>query len=232
MTAGTSRTLSIRRRALVQVTRAVLPVRRDDAVRHLHARRSDECPVPAGSDVVSILDELLPAMTATAWPAGLPDHLSASSSRCSSAAPSSTGMRYVLGRKEPPSGAMLWGISDGRAHAEANFNQKIESATRTAPVDEVKEAFAAILDEEVDKIGGARARSTGATTTPRRSRTRASTSSRTTTRRSRRRIQPTATEERFSLDDPRDPGAVHRLHRRLDGGATRSSGRPRGARAR
>jgi hypothetical protein len=153
---------------------------------------------------VSILEQLFPSEAPTlAWPSGLPDHLSASSLSMLERCPEQYRQRYVLGKKEAPSGAMLWGTSDGRAHAEANFNQKIVSH-EDAPVAEVKEAFATILDEEVEKNGGA-SEIDWRDDDPAKIKDQGVALVAHYHQQVSPRVQPTATEERFSLDIPGVP---------------------------
>ena len=154
---------------------------------------------------MSLLDELLPLARETApdWPAGLPDHLSASSLSMLERCPEQWRQRYVLGKKEPPSGAMLWGTADGRAHAEANFNQKIESH-EDRPVEEVREAFASILDEEVDSHGGA-SEVDWRDDDPAKVKDQGVNLVAHYHKQVSPRVQPTATEERYSLEIPDVP---------------------------
>ncbi len=89
-----------------------------------------------------------------AWPAELPDHLSASQLSMLERCPEQFRRRYLLGEKDPPSAALVWGTVDGKAHAVANFTQKIHSH-EDCHVSYVQEAFASLFDSEVDERGGA-----------------------------------------------------------------------------
>ncbi len=144
----------------------------------------------------------LPEPPAATWPESLPQHLSPSQLSMFERCPEQYRHRYVLGEKEAPSGAMLWGTVDGKAHA-LNFDQKIETH-QDLPVEEVREAFAGLLDWEIDRSGGpseidwrddtpASIKDRGAALVGHYHRTVSP------------RIQPTATEEAFSLDIPGVP---------------------------
>lgn len=97
---------------------------------------------------MSTLDALLPAPV-NALPR---DHLSASSLGTFSRCPEQFRRRYVLGEKERPVAALIWGGVDG-ATFEYNFRQKIESH-EDLPLDDLELKFASILDERVDGSGG------------------------------------------------------------------------------
>lgn len=102
---------------------------------------------------MSALRELLDLPPAELdWPDGLPAHLSASSLTMFARCREQFRERYVLGRKDPPKGYMLWGTADHRA-LDVNWAQKVESH-EDIPVAEVQEAFAVALDDEVDRAGG------------------------------------------------------------------------------
>jgi len=81
------------------------------------------------------------------------EYVSASSLKMAVRCPNQWRFRYVLGRKEPPSAALLWGGADHKA-AEHNYAQKIASE-KDLPVKEIKEFFAAELDKRVEEDGGA-----------------------------------------------------------------------------
>lgn len=98
------------------------------------------------------LDALLGEQVET-WPVELPDHLSATQIGMWQRCREQYRRRYVLGEKERPGAALVWGKADHKAH-EHNFAQKIISG-EDVPVAEVEEAFAASFDSEVDKLGGA-----------------------------------------------------------------------------
>lgn len=60
--------------------------------------------------------------------------------------------RYVLGDKDRPAGALIWGGADHFA-VEQNYREKIVTH-KDLPVDDVKMMFAVELDKEVEKSGG------------------------------------------------------------------------------
>lgn len=95
----------------------------------------------------------LPDPPAAAWPAYLPDHLSASQLGMLERCPRQYQFRYVQGAKEPPSTALVWGTADGKAHG-VNFTQKIQSH-EDMTTSEMREVFATVLDAEVEERGGA-----------------------------------------------------------------------------
>lgn len=86
------------------------------------------------------------------WPAQLPGHLSASQVSMFQRCPEQYRRRYVLGEKERPGAALVWGSADHYAH-EQNFTQKITSGT-DIPAGEVQDAFAEGFDQAVDRNGG------------------------------------------------------------------------------
>ncbi len=81
------------------------------------------------------------------------EYISATSLKMAVRCPNQWRFRYLLGWKEPPSSALLWGGAD-HAAVEHNYAQKIESE-RDLPVSEVKDFFATTLDEKVEEAGGA-----------------------------------------------------------------------------
>ncbi len=87
-----------------------------------------------------------------AWPAELPDHLSASSATMYHRCREQWRLRYIDGAKEAPSGSLLWGIADSEA-AALNFRQKI-GTYEDLPAADVTEMFAGTLDAKVDEYGG------------------------------------------------------------------------------
>ena len=96
------------------------------------------------------LDELLPLPTRVNT---LPrDHLSASAIGTFARCPEQFRRRYVLGQKERPGAALVWGKADHKAH-ELNFRQKIESYEDIS-ADDVKLAFAEEFDQAVERDGG------------------------------------------------------------------------------
>lgn len=116
--------------------------------------------------MTSALDALMgeassPARTATSparerglpfWPDSLPDHLSATQIAMYQRCPEQYRRRYVLGERERPGAALIWGAADHYAH-EQNFTQKILTG-QDIPVAEVKLAFAEGFDQAVDRNGG------------------------------------------------------------------------------
>lgn len=144
----------------------------------------------------------LPDAPAVQWPAELPTHLSATQLSMFERCPEQFRHRYVLGEKEAPSGAMLWGTCDGKAH-EVNWSQKIETH-QDIPAAEVQEAFASLLDAEVDERGGA-SQIDWRDDTPASIKDRGAALVGHYHRTVSPRIQPTATEEAFSLDIPGVP---------------------------
>lgn len=85
------------------------------------------------------------------WPVGLPDHLSATQIGMFQRCPEQYRRRYVLGEKERPGAALIWGAADHAAH-EQNFRQKITSGV-DVDVDVVEGAFAEKFDREVEFFG-------------------------------------------------------------------------------
>ena len=98
---------------------------------------------------VPTLDELLPAPK-TLLPR---DHLSASSIGTFARCPEQFRRRYLLGLKERPGAALIWGAADDFAHT-TNFTQKIDSHEDLS-ADDVKLAFAEGFDRSVERDGGA-----------------------------------------------------------------------------
>jgi hypothetical protein len=88
----------------------------------------------------------------TGWPDKLPDHLSASQMTMFQRCPEQFRRRYVLGHRERPAAAMVWGSADHYAH-EQNFTQKIHSGEDITEAD-VKVAFAEGFDRAIDRAGG------------------------------------------------------------------------------
>lgn len=144
----------------------------------------------------------LPEVQADGWPAELPQHLSASSLSMLERCPEQWRRRYLLGEKEPPSGSLVWGTVDGKAHA-VNFTQKIESH-EDLPVSEVQEAFAALVDKEVDERGGA-SEIDWRDDTPATVKDRGAALVGVYHREVSPRVQPTAVEEHFALEIPGVP---------------------------
>lgn len=86
------------------------------------------------------------------WADELPDHLSATQLAMFQRCPEQYRRRYVLGEKERPGAALVWGSADHYAH-EQNFIQKIKSG-EDIPVREVQEAFAEGFYASVERNGG------------------------------------------------------------------------------
>lgn len=106
---------------------------------------------------VATLDALLaPAVPepeeAFAWPRELGDHLSASRLTMFQRCPEQYRRRYVLGQKEKPGAALVWGSADHYAH-EQNFKQKVRSG-EDIPEADVRLAFAEGFDRAVERNGG------------------------------------------------------------------------------
>lgn len=151
---------------------------------------------------MSVLDTFLPLPedTSLRWPDEFPPHVSASSLSMFERCAEMWRRRYVLGEIEPPSGALVWGSADTKAHA-VNFVQKIESHEDLS-TDDVQGAFAALFDAEVDAAGGdvdwrdddpADLKDRGVALVA------------TYHRQVSPRVQPTAVEERFELQLPGVP---------------------------
>jgi len=85
------------------------------------------------------------------WPEEI-EHFSASSAKMAVRCPEQWRQRYILGKKAPPSLAMLGGRADHGA-IEMSMRQKITSY-EDLPVAEVKKAFVEILENAVEKSGG------------------------------------------------------------------------------
>lgn len=103
-------------------------------------------------ELATILLDITHSKEIPGWSEWLPPHLSAfslNSMRCLE----QWRKIYVLGERQAPSGALAWGKADTAAAAH-NYAQKITSH-EDCPVGEVKDAFAAALDEAIDKAGGA-----------------------------------------------------------------------------
>lgn len=99
---------------------------------------------------MTALDALFDGTTA-AWP--LPtSHLSATQITMYQRCPEQYRHRYVLGLKERPGAALIWGSADHYAH-EVNFVQKIDSHS-DLPVDDIRLAFAEGFDAAIERNGG------------------------------------------------------------------------------
>lgn len=102
------------------------------------------------STLAAAFDELL-GVDLDVWP--LPtNHLSASQLTMFQRCPEQYRRRYILGEKERPGAALVWGSADHFAH-EQNFSQKITSG-EDIPEGDVKLAFAEGFDQAVAKNGG------------------------------------------------------------------------------
>lgn len=86
------------------------------------------------------------------WDEALPAHLSATQLSMFSRCPEQYRQRYLLGRKERPGAALVWGSADHYAH-EVNFRQKIESH-EDLPTGDVLDAFADGIAKSLDEHGG------------------------------------------------------------------------------
>lgn len=91
------------------------------------------------------------APDATAWPLPV-SHLSATQITMYQRCPEQWRRRYVLGEKERPGAALIWGSADHYAH-EVNFQQKIDSHS-DLPVDDIRLAFAEGFDAAIERNGG------------------------------------------------------------------------------
>jgi hypothetical protein len=88
-----------------------------------------------------------------AWPLiGRVQHLSATQLAMFSRCPEQWRQRYLLGKRERPGAALIWGGADHKAH-EHNFRQKIQTH-EDLPEKEVCEAFANAWDTAVQESGG------------------------------------------------------------------------------
>lgn len=103
---------------------------------------------------MSVLDDILAAdAPQTDWPSMLPDHLSPSSLKTYMRCREQWRRRYVLGEKERPGAALVWGGAHNFALVETNFAQKITSGEDMS-IDDVKLAFAEGFDQRVERDGG------------------------------------------------------------------------------
>jgi hypothetical protein len=99
------------------------------------------------------LDALLQETEQATWPEMLPRHLSPSSLKMYMRCREQYRRRYVLGEKERPGAALVWGNAHNFALVETNFAQKIETGTDMSVAD-VELAFAEGFDQSVEKDGG------------------------------------------------------------------------------
>ncbi len=103
--------------------------------------------------LAELLSEEGGAATAAPPTATLPrDHLSASSLSMFSRCPEQWRRVYMLGERQRPGAALIWGAADHSAH-ELNFRQKIDSH-EDLKVDDVRTAFADAFDRKVEREGG------------------------------------------------------------------------------
>jgi hypothetical protein len=102
--------------------------------------------------IVSALDLLLPLPAERDWPTELKAHLSPSQIRMYATCPEQYRKVYVLGERQRPGAALVWGSADHYAH-EQNFVQKIESHEDLSEAD-VTLAFAEGFDQRVEQDGG------------------------------------------------------------------------------
>lgn len=102
---------------------------------------------------MTVLDQVFPPYSCPDWPAELGTYFSASRAATFDRCPEIFRRRYVLGEREKPAGAPLWGQADHRAH-EVNWSQKITTGD-DVPVDVVQDAFVDTFDQLVDDVGGA-----------------------------------------------------------------------------
>ena len=102
---------------------------------------------------MSALDTLLPLPAVSAdWHALLPDHLSAASLKMWMRCREQWRRRYVLGEKERPGAALVWGSAHNYALVETNFGQKVVTGT-DLPVGDVELAFAEGFDQRLELEG-------------------------------------------------------------------------------
>lgn len=100
---------------------------------------------------MSILEQLFPSEApALAWPAGLPDHLSPSSLKTWMRCREQWRQVYLLGKRQRPAAAMIWGSAHNFALVEQNFAQKIGTGEDLS-VGDVELAFAEGFDQRVDR---------------------------------------------------------------------------------
>lgn len=105
---------------------------------------------------MSTLDSLLAEdAPATRWPEQLPSHLSPSSLKTYMRCREQWRRRYVLGEKERPGAALVWGGAHNFALVETNFAQKITTGEDLSTED-IKVAFAEGFDRRVEADGGER----------------------------------------------------------------------------
>lgn len=86
------------------------------------------------------------------WPKELPPHLSWSQASTHETCPEQYRLSYIKRLKAPPKGYLVIGDADHQTVAQ-NMEQKIESH-RDLPMSEMRERYAATLDEIVEKVNG------------------------------------------------------------------------------
>ena len=151
-----------------------------------------------------MLADLARTETIEGWPDALPPHLSASSlgtMRCLEM----WRKVYLVGEREAPGGALLWGRADQTA-ATVNYEQKIASHV-DLPVSDVEDAFASALDEAIDECGGA-GEVNWKDSSPADTLDRGVALAAAYHVQAAPRVQPVATEERFELQVPGVPVPV------------------------
>ena len=80
------------------------------------------------------------------------EHVSASFAETMTRCPETARRVYVLGERQRPGAALIWGSADHAAHA-VNFEQKVESWV-DLPVSDVQDAFVDAVTAKVDEAGG------------------------------------------------------------------------------
>ncbi|HWC66522.1 MAG TPA: PD-(D/E)XK nuclease family protein [Acidimicrobiales bacterium] len=83
---------------------------------------------------------------------GLPPHVSPSQLKQFARCPEQFRRVRVLGEREPPSAAILWGSAD-HSTMEANFRHKLNHA-EDLPIGDVQYRFAELLEQRVEREGG------------------------------------------------------------------------------
>lgn len=151
---------------------------------------------------VPLTADELAERTQAEWPAELPPHLSASQLSMLERCPEQFRRRYCLGERERPSASLVWGTVDGKAHA-VNFTQKIDTH-EDVPQSDVEQAFASLMDKDVEERGGA-GEIDWRDDTPATIKDRGVALVGAYHRQVSPRIQPTAVEEEFSLAIPGVP---------------------------
>lgn len=136
-----------------------------------------------------------------AWPFPK-QHLSASQLTTFARCPEQYRRVYVLGERQRPAAAMVWGSVDHKAH-EVNFRQKITSGVDISTPD-LELAYADIFDKQIEDEGGMGEIEWG-NEKPGELKDKGIAVAATYHKQVSPRIQPLAVEERFSLDIPDIP---------------------------